>query len=435
MRLFSQATIADFNELDGILANGKRYVFRDRELPNGCEPKRANIGFQKEGNIYKLSIDSNISANSTNSDFVNWIQKGETKFVGLDDLIAFIRSVGALFDDADHGQKQVNRESGDIASDDSIIDRQKVRELSKSQEKKPEIQPKQISQKLKDQIYGQDDAIDALAEGIAFNMLKKEDKVYVALLLGPPASGKTETGSMLARVLSELSGREYGFIKIDANIYESEHMIHNILGAPPGYAGYGKATVLDPIRKNPYHVVLIDEVEKAHESLLVALMEALETGRLSMADNSQSIDLNKCIVLFTSNIGIDMSTYRSMSEFQKRELCKDAFTKHCGRPEISRRIKDFMVFCPLSEDAQMSVIIKFAQKALDDYEAELVHMDENLMADFMRNKTKYGASELASRVDRAINRAIFTANYRTLIYGKRISLKGTPENVELLIVE
>ena len=220
MRLFSQATIADFNELDGILANGKRYVFRDRELPNGCEPKRANIGFQKEGNIYKLSIDSNISANSTNSDFVNWIQKGETKFVGLDDLIAFIRSVGALFDDADHGQKQVNRESGDIASDDSIIDRQKVRELSKSQEKKPEIQPKQISQKLKDQIYGQDDAIDALAEGIAFNMLKKEDKVYVALLLGPPASGKTETGSMLARVLSELSGREYGFIKIDANIYE-----------------------------------------------------------------------------------------------------------------------------------------------------------------------------------------------------------------------
>lgn len=451
MRAFSQATRADFEELDSILADGNLHVYNNRELPEGCNPDRVRIGFEKDGDIYTLYIDRGIETSIRDCDFALWIDKGETRFVGLDDLIIFFRSVAPLFKTAEQDdgntemvcientavEVRINHgcESADLADGSAIVDRQKLRTINEGRKQNKEVWPEEIAEQLKNQIFGQDKAIDALAEGIAINQMKSEDKVYVAMFLGPPASGKTETGTILAKVLSGLYEREYGFIKIDANTYKREHMIQNILGAPPSYVGYGKATVMDPIRKNPYHVVLIDEVEKAHEDLLVALMEALDTGYLSMADNSPDIDLNKCIILFTSNIPVDMAAYSSVSEYDRNELCKDIFTKHCGRPEISRRIKDFMVFVPISEDAEVDIIIKFARRTLADYGAVLVHIDEHLMADFLKSKTKYGASEISNRVAKAIGRAMIKSHNRYLINGRKVSVKGTPENIEFEVIE
>ncbi len=208
-------------------------------------------------------------------------------------------------------------------------------------------------------------------------------------------------------------------------------MIQNILGAPPSYVGYGKPTLLDPVRKNPYHVILIDEIEKAHENVLIALMEALDTGFLSMADNTPAINLNNCIILFTSNIPVNMAEYNSASEYEKEELCKDIFTKKSGRPEISRRIQDFMVFQPISGEAKVNIIIKYARRALKDYGAELLRIDEHLVADFLRNKSKYGASEIANRVKKSIGRAILKFQNRDLVNGKKVALKGRPEDIEI----
>ena len=451
MRAFSQAARADFEELDSILDNGKLRVFKNRELPEGCRPERVRIGFEKDGDVYTVFIDSGIETSIKDCALALLIKKGEMKFVCLDDMMMFFRSVAPLFDktgqnDSDKGSVNTENTSFDVVNDQdckdtgladgtSIVDRQKLRDINEGRKHNKEVWPEEIAEQLKMQIFGQDKAIDALAEGIAINQMKSEGKVYVAMFLGPPASGKTETGTILAKVLSDLYKRDYGFIKIDANTYKREHMIQNILGAPPGYVGYGKETVMSPIRKNPYHVVLIDEIEKAHEDLLVALMEALDTGHLSMADNSPDIDLNKCIILFTSNIAVDMAAYNSASEYDRNELCKDIFTKHCGKPEISRRIKDFMAFVPISEDAEIDIIIKFAKRTLADYGAELVHIDENLMADFLRSKTKYGASEIANRVAKAIGRAIVRARNRNLISGRKVSVKGTPENIEFDLIE
>lgn len=435
MRAFSQASKADFNELDNILSDGQLHVYKNRELPPGCVPGMVRIGFEKNGEIYTLYVDKGVSTSIKNNDFSFWLEKGEMRFVGIDDLISFFYSTAALFTESigPNSRGTLTRSNTNIGTTD-IVNRQKVRDLKEEHVQLPEVWPEQISNALKQEIFGQDDAIDSLSEGIAINMMKKDEKIYVALFLGPPASGKTETGSILAKVLTKLYGREYGFIKIDANTYKQEHMIHNILGAPPSYIGYGEKTVLDPIRSNPYHVILLDEVEKSHEDLLVALMEALDTGHLSMADNSPDIDLNKCILLFTSNISVDISAYDKASEFEKEEMCKDIFTEHCGRPEISRRIKDFMVFKTISEDAEIDVIIKFMKRALKNYGAELEYIDEKLMVDFLNRKTKYGASEIANRVEKAIGRAIMKAHNRNYINGKRILVKGHPENIELEVV-
>lgn len=450
MRAFSQATKEDFEELDNILDDGRLHVYNNRELPKGCEPRKARIGFEKQGEIYTLFIDNGIKTTIQDCDFAFWIDKGETRFVGIDDMIAFFRSIRSLFNENQSVQTEESRArtnttvdtslpaEGDSVPDESIqtvIDRNRLNEIKSKRTQMKEVWSEDIAKAIKKNIFGQDAAIDALAEGVAINQMKTEAKAYVALLLGPPAVGKTETGTMLSKVLTDLYEREYGFIKIDCNTYRREHMIQNILGAPPSYVGYGKDTVLQPVRKNPYHVILFDEIEKAHEDLLVALMEALDTGYLSMADNSAKIDLTRCIILFTSNIPVDMKEYNSGTEYERNEMCKDIFTKHCGRPEISRRIKDFLVFVPISDDAEVDVIIKFAKKSLADYGAELVHIDEELMADFLRTKTKYGASEIANRVERAIGRAIIKSHNKDLINGMKVSVKGAPDDIALEIIE
>ena len=276
-------------------------------------------------------------------------------------------------------------------------------------------------------------AIDSLAEAIVINQMRKDNKLLVMALLGPPATGKSTVGRCLSEIMSELYGLKYGFIEIAANEYTQEHMVQKFLGAPPSYVGHGEKTVLDPVRENPYHIILINEIEKAHDKMLLALMEAMDTGCLGMADNSPAIDLKHCVLLFTSNIPIDMEKYSSASDFERSEICKDAFTKHCGRPEISRRIQDFMVFVPLSEDAEVDVIIKFAKEALSDLGAELVKIDERLMADFLRNKTKYGASELGNYVTRAIGKKILRIRQPDFVKGKKVTVLGTVDNIEFEI--
>lgn len=112
-------------------------------------------------------------------------------------------------------------------------------------------------------------------------------------------------------------------------------------------------------------------------------------------------------------------------------MCKDVFTKHCGRPEVSRRIRDFMVFDSVSDDAKVDIIIKFSKRALADYGAELFHIDENLMSDFLKFRTKYGASEIGNYVERAISRAIIKSRNRNIVVGKKIYMKGVPEDIVL----
>lgn len=450
MRRFSQSTKADYEELDMILSDGQLHVFNNRELPPGCNPRKTRIGFEKDGDIYTLYVDTGVETSVNNEDFVFLLKNGELKFVGMDDLMSFFTSIKTLFkyidtsDEKGSSEKSSESEHGVITTTNTleekictghaVVDRQKLEEINNERNQIKEVWPEDISSALKNQIYGQDRAIDALAEGIATNYMRNSEKVYVALLLGPPATGKTETGKLLPEILSKLYGRDYGFIKIDCNTYKREHTIHSILGAPPSYVGSGKPTLLDPIRKNPYHIVLFDEIEKAHEDLLVALMEALDTGFLSMADNSPKIDMNKCIVLFTSNIPIDMDVYNCASEYEKNEMCKDVFTKHCGRPEVSRRIRDFMVFDSVSDYAKVDIIIKFSKRTLADYGAELFHIDENLMSDFLKFRTKYGASEIGNYVERAISRAIIKSRNRNIVVGKKIYMKGVPEDIVLEMV-
>jgi ATP-dependent Clp protease ATP-binding subunit ClpA len=116
-------------------------------------------------------------------------------------------------------------------------------------------------------------------------------------------------------------------------------------------------------------------------------------------------------------------------------MCRDVFTKHCGRPEISGKIGNFLVFSPLSDDAMTDIIIKFIREELDSYELELAHVDEYLMADFLKQRTKYGARGIRGLVNEAVGRHILRNRNLVGSNGKKISLSGSIENIEFKELE
>ena len=181
---------------------------------------------------------------------------------------------------------------------------------------------------------------------------------------------------------------------------------------------------------DPNHIIVINEIEKADVKLLTGLMEAIDTGYLGMADNSKPIDLNQCIMMFTSNIPIDMDHYESLSDFGQAELCRDVFTKHCGRPEISGKIGNFLVFSPLDDEARVRIVIKFVKEELRSYDVRLMCIDKDLMNDFLNHETKYGARGIRDLVSDSIGGQLLRDHKLEKFRDKDVSMKGTIDNID-----
>lgn len=454
MKEFVYGTQAQFDQFERLLSDGQCHVYRNCVLPEGCTPQTARLGFEKRGDVYIFYIDKNITSTVDSPEFKQLLEKGETKFICLDDMISFLHSLQPLFPDNDSApvaahpgnnagvslpcetSTQLTETATPSAEEDEpAVDKVKLREIRAQAATPKTIWPEEIAQRLKKVVFGQDDVIDELAKKVVVNRMRKEKKLLTIALLGPTGTGKSETGRCLAEVLSEVYGTPFGFININGNQMVGDHSVHSFFGAPPGYVGHGQPTVLDPVRKNPNHVVMIDEIEKSNQNVLVGLMEAIDKGIMDMADNSTPIDLNNCILLFTSNIPIDMNVYREASMFKRGEICRDAFTHHCRRPEISGKIGNFLVFDYLKDDARVDVITKFIRQELCNYDLRLKTVEAHLMNDFISHETNYGARPLMALVSDAIGNQLLTNRMMESLKGKRVSMSGTIDNIKFEVIE
>ena len=446
MREFVYGTADQYRKLDQALSSGKNYRFPNRRLPRTCTPETACLWFGKVNGSYRLCIDKGIRATEGSDEFMRFLERGEATFATMDSMTSFLFSLQPLFqnDVLSNEEEQLLPNSnlplrerscsepthGQNCSVEPVIDKNRLNQIRAERRKPKTVWPEELAEPLKKKLFGQDTVIDALADMVVINQIRTERKLLVITLLGPTATGKSETAKSLAEVMTDVYGKPYGYIEIAGSEFIGEHTVHIFCGAPPGYVGHGEPTLLEPVRKNPYHVIVINEIEKADNKILIGLMEAIDTGLLGMADNSKPIDLNNCIMLFTSNIPIDMAKYEAASAFERSEMCRDAFTKHCGRPEISGKIGNFLAFKPLSEDAMTDIVIKFIREELDSYELILAHVDEYLMADFLKQRTKYGARGIRGLVNEAVGRHLLRNRQFTSLKGKKISLKGTIDKIE-----
>lgn len=226
---------------------------------------------------------------------------------------------------------------------------------------------KNLDVAIKKRVFGQDEAIDSLVKAIkrsraGFN----EDNKTVASLLfvGPTGVGKTEISKQLAKALN------IPFVRFDMSEYQEKHTVARLVGSPPGYVGYEEGGLLtDAIRKTPYCVLLLDEIEKAHPDVLNILLQVMDYATLT--DNTgRKTDFKNTTIIMTSNAGA-RSVGRSLMGFGDRVVKKEAINEEVNRifsPEFRNRLDDIIYFNPMND--HMAYLV--AKKVIGQFEKQLL---------------------------------------------------------------
>ncbi|RUM43578.1 MAG: ATP-dependent Clp protease ATP-binding subunit, partial [Desulfurobacterium sp.] len=240
-----------------------------------------------------------------------------------------------------------------------------------------------MEEELHKRVIGQERAIKAISEAIrrARAGLQPPNRPLGSFLfLGPTGVGKTE----LAKTLAEyLFGDESAIIRFDMSEYMERHAVSKLIGAPPGYVGYEEGGQLtEAVRRKPYSVILLDEIEKAHPDVFNILLQILDDGRLTDA-KGRTVDFSNTVIIMTSNVGSEKIMNLTKEEFEKNyEKIKENLMKELKlrfRPEFLNRIDEIIIFHPLSEEEIKKIVdllIDKLNKRLEDRGIKVVLSEE-----------------------------------------------------------
>jgi ATP-dependent Clp protease ATP-binding subunit ClpB len=225
-----------------------------------------------------------------------------------------------------------------------------------------------MEERLHDRVVGQDEAISAVANAVRRSRAGLGDPnrpIGSFIFLGPTGVGKTE----LARALAEfLFDDEQAMIRLDMSEYMEKHTVSRLVGAPPGYVGYEEGGQLtEAVRRRPYSVVLVDEIEKAHPDVFNVLLQILDDGRLTDGQG-RTVDFRNTTLVMTSNIGSQLIRELAADEEAMRGAVMGEL-REAFRPEFLNRVDDVIIFHPLSRE-QLRHIVEIQLRGLRDRLAE-----------------------------------------------------------------
>ncbi len=207
----------------------------------------------------------------------------------------------------------------------------------------------QMEGKLHERVVGQDEAVRMVSDAIRRSRsgLSDPNRPYGSFLfLGPTGVGKTELCKALAGFLFD---SEDHLIRVDMSEFMEKHSVARLIGAPPGYVGYEEGgTLTEAVRRKPYSVILLDEVEKAHPDVFNVLLQVLDDGRLTDGQG-RTVDFKNTVIVMTSNLGSQMIQQMSGDDYQVIKLAVMAEVKTYFRPEFINRIDELVVFHALDE--------------------------------------------------------------------------------------
>ncbi|MBL8510863.1 MAG: AAA family ATPase, partial [Betaproteobacteria bacterium] len=217
--------------------------------------------------------------------------------------------------------------------------------------------------KLHERVVGQDEAVRLVADAIRRSRagLSNPDRPYGSFLfLGPTGVGKTELCKTLAEFLFDSQDH---LIRIDMSEFMEKHSVARLIGAPPGYVGYEEGGYLtEAVRRKPYSVILLDEVEKAHPDVFNVLLQVLDDGRMTDGQG-RTVNFKNTVIVMTSNLGSQQIQAMAGSDYGVIKLAVMAEVKNHFRPEFINRIDEVVVFHALAE-AHIASIAKIQLRAL-----------------------------------------------------------------------
>ena len=280
---------------------------------------------------------------------------------------------------------------------------------------------------MHERVIGQNEAVEAVAKAIRRGRVGLKDPnrpIGSFLFLGPTGVGKTELSKALAEALF---GNENAMIRIDMSEYMEPHSVSKLIGSPPGYVGFDEGGQLtEKIRRKPYSVILLDEIEKAHPDVMNMLLQILDDGRLTDAQG-RTVNFKNTVIIMTSNIGArlitDKTTLGFASEGNKKDetqkeyetIKKDVMgeLKKQFRPEFINRIDEIIVFHKLNnEDIRkiMDIMLNQLKNRLTEQEID-IEIDESVKQLLIEKGTdiNYGARPLKRTIQNVLEDKIAEA--------------------------
>ena len=266
----------------------------------------------------------------------------------------------------------------------------------------------ELESRLTGKVIGQDRAVTAVSKAIRRNRsgFRKRFKPSSFIFVGPTGVGKTE---LVKQLTLELFGTEDALVRLDMSEYMEKHTVSKLIGSPPGYVGYDEAGQLtEKIRRRPYSVVLLDEIEKAHEDVFNMLLQILDDGRLTDSQG-RTVNFENTVIIMTSNAGTSVKNssigFSENQEEADEEAAKDAL-KRIFRPEFLNRVDDIVVFNRLSPDSMIRITQLMLREILSQCEEKGIRMEigDEVVSYLSREgfDEKYGARPLRRLIQKTI---------------------------------
>jgi ATP-dependent Clp protease ATP-binding subunit ClpA len=267
----------------------------------------------------------------------------------------------------------------------------------------------ELESNIKQKLYGQDEAIDSILERVYINFsgIGNENRPIASFLfLGPTGTGKTESAKLLSEHLN------MKLLKYDLSEFQEKHTVSSLIGAPPGYVGFedgnvGGGKLISDLSKNPYSIILFDEVEKAHPDVINIMLQMLDEARITSA-NGKTVNLKNCIIIMTSNLGARDNETNNIGFGKSLEKTgsEDKAMKEFFKPELRNRIDQICRFKKLDTLAIKKIVLKFIDQLQTSLSTKNIKLNlTEAVIDMLADKgydSKMGARPLNRKIDELI---------------------------------
>ena len=291
-----------------------------------------------------------------------------------------------------------------------------------------------MEEHLRKRVIGQDHALNLISDSIRrarADLSSPDNPLGSFIFLGPTGVGKTETAKALAEFLFDT---EKLLIRIDMSEYMEKHNVSRLIGAPPGYVGFEEGGQLtEKVRRKPYSVILLDEIEKAHPDIFNILLQVLDEGRLTDGQG-KTVDFRNTVLIMTSNIGSDILIQSSLTKEEKNKQVQELLKKSF-RPEFLNRVDEVLIYNSLDK-AQINQIIQREIKKLEKRLKKNITIDLDAKALKVLAKRAFDPLYGARPVRRTVQREVFNPLAKKILNGEiedksKIKLTANDLNLEI----
>lgn len=358
--------------VDACAGLGRSYEFSSCQMPQGCCPGQAGLGFWRDGTDYLLYFRPAVSYSGGDPRLRRFFSQGNIqRFPGFQPMADCLRALG------DSSAMPASFQA--------------------------------LNQYLRERVLGQERAVMAAAFKLWAHVCKREPLRPLSLIFyGPTGVGKSELGKAIVPALNHCAGEErYRLVWTELNTFTQAHSAYRLTGAPPGYVGYDDPPVLEAVRRCPHTVFMFDELDKAHPEVLKVFMSILDEGRCTArqedSQGSRELDFRRCVFLFTTNT--DLSGTRRLGFvpdrtpssapaqdsalsgtpsalarqlFQSDETARQALARSGVLREITGRFSGLVGFRPLDEAARVGITAKQITALAREYGLNVIQVAPDL---------------------------------------------------------